>query len=92
MNDMDVYSTRYSQWWRQFLGMLLCLTCAIVTGLFTGWVVKLIDPITMHDKAYDDGSYWEVAPGYNYRYGIAELEDRPGEYPALPGHYLEALY
>eukprot|EP01039_Chlorochromonas_danica_P011243 gene11243-12541_t len=76
-HDTDVYGFGRSMWWRQLLGMVLCIVCALVTGAFTGFVIHIIDPIyAERDKPFDDGSYWEVAPGYNYK---LNLHDEVGE-------------
>jgi len=54
------------QSWRQLVGMLLTLACAIITGLFTGMILRCFDPNAEDDsfQPYEDEFYWEKAEDY----------------------------
>jgi ammonium transporter Rh len=58
-------STDPRQWWFQLVAMFICLAYSIVTGLVTGFIIKLLDPVTSEDiEAFRDDSWWEVAEDF----------------------------
>jgi ammonium transporter Rh len=73
--DADVYGNTAGDklWWHQLLGIFLCLSFAISTGLLTGLLLRYIgrnpseDTVTtgdQGDKKFNDNVYWEVADDY----------------------------
>lgn len=72
-HDYEVYGFHYSMWWRQFVGMVLTILCALITGWFTGVVIRTVDPLfAERDKPFDDESYWEVARDYRYKLNLQD--------------------
>jgi len=58
-------STDPRQWWRQLVAMFLCAAYSIVTGLITGFIVKLLDPANSEDiESFRDDAWWEVAEDF----------------------------
>jgi ammonium transporter Rh len=89
-HDADVYAM-YGASWRQAVGMVLCILCAIITGAFTGYVIQFVDPIfAERDKPFDDASYWEVATGYDYQLNLAEESHDLGDsvHSVVGTHYV----
>jgi ammonium transporter Rh len=65
--DKGIYGSDYAsqQWWRQLSGMLIVMLFAIVTGIITGYICKMVGPD--EDKPmrkFHDDEYWEVADDY----------------------------
>lgn len=77
-HDTDVFfGHRNGQWWRQLVGMIAVLACAIIGGIVTGWIMRNIDPISPDDIPFEDSKYWEIADGYtgtNVGHGDDHLE------------------
>jgi ammonium transporter Rh len=60
-HDGAVYGTQHgNQAWRQFVGALLTLCCALVGGAVTGWLLTAVDGEPM-SVLYDDRKAWEAA-------------------------------
>lgn len=71
--DKDIYGISADrQWWHQLVGMLLCISFAIVSGLSVGYLLYLIEPKpklplqleTDEDNVsteFHDKLYWSVA-------------------------------
>jgi ammonium transporter Rh len=67
-HDADVFQTHHGeQAWRQFVSILLVLTCAIVGGLITGYIMNVVDPST-DIQEFNDAACWEVAADFKYEY------------------------
>ncbi len=63
-HDADIFLTHHGdQAWRQFVSILLVMTCAIVCGLITGNIMNWVDPV-VDMRENDDSHYWETAPDY----------------------------
>jgi len=59
---------REQQWWRQFLGIFVCIFFAVCTGLFTGHIIKRLGGNEEERSLlteFHDQPYWEVAEDYN---------------------------
>jgi ammonium transporter Rh len=61
-HDSAIYGQNSdSQWWRQLVGIVLCITFAITAGLTVGWLLR---KITSNEEGgvtpFHDSSYWEV--------------------------------
>lgn len=58
------------QWWHQLLGIFLCMSFAIFTGVLTGYLLKFIDPVdpttekVEKDPHFKDDVYWDVADDF----------------------------
>lgn len=57
--------TSPTQWWRQLVAMIICLAYSIVTGLITGFIVKMLDPANPDEvEEFRDDAWWEVAEDF----------------------------
>lgn len=64
-HDTDIfYGHEHGQWYRQLTGMIATIVCAIVGGVFTGWVIRNINPLSKEDNPFDDSTYWETAEDF----------------------------
>ncbi len=67
-HDADIFLTQHgNQAWRQFVSILLVITCAIVSGLITGYIMNVVDPSTDMQE-FNDSACWEVATDFTYEY------------------------
>jgi len=61
--NADIFAN--GQWWRQLAGIGLCFTCAVITGWFTGMILRCFDPSEEDDfQPFEDDFYWEKASDY----------------------------
>ena len=65
-HDEAIYGSNvHSQWWRQLVGILLCISFAVVSGLITGVILKKLYPEDTKEAApFHDENYWTVADDY----------------------------
>jgi len=63
-HDANIYgNTAYDQWWRQLVGICVCITFAISTGMLVGMLLKLATPGSDVREFHDD-QWWVVAEDY----------------------------
>lgn len=64
-HDMDIYGDTYAgQWWRQLVGIFLCISCAVVTGSFVGRLLVYLQSKTEEEDSFSDARWWEVATDF----------------------------
>ena len=63
-SNSSIYTNVHEQWWRQLVGMILCITFAIVSGIITGKLLKVIRRVDVKDSDFSDDYYWEVADDF----------------------------
>jgi ammonium transporter Rh len=75
-HDSGVYATYHgNQAWRQFVSILLVVTCAVVTGLITGLIMKLVEPKHSTMFEYNDQLFWETAEDFKYESSSSAAAD-----------------
>ncbi len=83
-HDSEVFETQHgNQAWRQFVSILLVVTCGIVGGALTAGLLNLIEPATDDEVEYDDELVWETAADYR---PPATRKDLSSENNLLEGH------
>ncbi len=60
-HDSEVFRSHHgNEAWRQFVSILLVVTCGIVSGAITAWIMNVVEPDAEHTE-FDDQLYWETA-------------------------------
>jgi len=55
----------YTQWWRQLVGIFVCIAFAVSTGGLVGVFLKYVQPVAADVKEFHDDQWWTVADDYN---------------------------
>jgi len=66
-HDTAVYGVDTdSQWWRQWVSILLCISFALTAGTITGMIMNLCyqRPEDAESRQFHDNEYWTVADDY----------------------------
>ena len=76
-HDSAIYGQNaHSQWWRQLIGIALCITFAIVSGFIVGHLVKRLESNEEGTPtAFHDNLYWEVS--IRVRFGGGSFQKLP---------------
>ena len=60
-SDTELLEHDGSQWQHQTYALLLTLVISIASGVFTGYMLKLLGKVQGPFEYFDDASFWEVA-------------------------------
>lgn len=74
-HNADIFTAGKGQPWRQLIAMCLTITCAVIGGVITGFIITCVEPSSPPD--FDDDQYWETA--WDYRYLTSESAPLFGE-------------
>lgn len=76
-HDSAIYGLTYaSQWWRQWVAILLCIGFAVTNGIITGYLLRYLEPTDrlgkssgetdeFSEKQFHDEQWWAVAGDYD---------------------------